>query len=84
MSRQSVALLGVAAVYAAMLGRMGWIDWLQVLGAASLVVGGILALLAGAAFFIALPVFLLWAVVCAIVELISPSKLKPPAPASAG
>ena len=78
MSRR-IVLAGIAAIFAAMLGRMGWINWPELLGCAGVVFAVLVMVVAGTA-IIGLPLFLLSVVIGAGFRLAGQSKSKPPAP----
>ena len=63
-ARSRLVLAGVAALVAAMLGRMGWVDWLAVLHTAEKVGCIALIILSLFAAFVGVPVailsFLIW------------------------
>ena len=78
-----ILLTSEAAVVAAMVGRMGWVDWLAALHIAlciSLVVGVVIILvLIGGAVFIGIPVLVLVGIGKAVVWLFRPVTFGDPA-----
>lgn len=76
MHAERMVLPSVAALVAAMLGRMGWVDWPAV-AMVALTGGGVMAVLViGASVFVILPSLLLIWTIKAALDLI-PSRLPP-------
>ena len=61
MSRRTV-LAGIAAIFAAMLGRMGWVNWLGVLQGVAIADGVLLSIAVLAAVVLGPPVFVVWGI----------------------
>jgi len=87
MSRR-IVLAGIAAIFAAMLGRMGWVDWLGVLQGVAIADGVLLSIAVLAAVVLGPPVFVVWGIAKTASYLTAPSRpaahLPPARPAGNG
>ena len=78
MSRR-IVLAGIAAIFTAMLGRMGWIKWPDLLSCAGIVLVVLVVLVIGTV-IVALPLFLILAIIEAGLRLAGRPKFRPAAP----